>query len=64
MKPYKEFAGKIKSGSGKKIGNPYLKWAFSQAVILLIRESDDVKELHNKLKNRYGKIVHISSAPV
>ena len=55
VKPTKESAGKTKNGKGKKMGNPYLKWAFSEAVILLIRESDDVKELHKKLKNRYGK---------
>ena len=55
VKPTKESAGKIKSGSGKKMGNVYLKWAFSEAVLLLIRENDDVKELHNKLKNRHGK---------
>ena len=55
IKPTKESAGKIKGGSGKKMGNAYLKWAFSEAVLLLIRESDAVKELHKKLKNRHGK---------
>ena len=55
IKPTKESAGKIKGGGGKKIGNAFLKWAFSEAVLLLIRESDAVKELHNQLKNRYGK---------
>ena len=46
IRPTKESAGKIKSGGGKKMGNPFLKWAFSEAVLLLIRESDAVKELH------------------
>jgi len=55
IRPTKESAGKIKSGGGKKMGNPFLKWAFSEAVLLLIRESDAVKELHHQLKNRYGK---------
>lgn len=55
IKPTKESAGKIKSGGGKKMGNAYLKWAFSEAVLLLIRESNDVKELHKSLKNRHGK---------
>jgi transposase len=55
IKPTKESAGKIKGGGGKKMGNACLKWAFSEAVLLLIRESDAVKELHNHLKNRYGK---------
>jgi transposase len=55
IKPTKESAGKIKGGGGKKMGNACLKWAFSEAVLLLIRESDAVKELHHHLKNRYGK---------
>ena len=37
------------------MGNAFLKWAFSEAVLLLLRESEDVKELHQRLKNRYGK---------
>jgi len=55
IRPTKESAGKIKGGGGRKMGNAYLKWAFSEAVLLLIRDSSDVKELHNKLKNRHGK---------
>jgi transposase len=55
IRPTKESAGKIKSSGGKKMGNPFLKWAFSEAVLLLIRESEAVKELHQQLKNRYGK---------
>ena len=37
------------------MGNAFLKWAFSESVLLLISESDAVKELHSHLKNRYGK---------
>ena len=55
IKPQKESAGKIKGGGNKKMGNAYLKWAFSEAVILLLRESECVKEQHNILKNRHGK---------
>jgi transposase len=55
IRPTKESAGKIKSSGAKKMGNPFLRWAFSEAVLLLIRESEAVKELHNHLKNRYGK---------
>lgn len=55
IKPHKESAGKIKGASNKKIGNAYLKWAFSEAVLLLIREQAPVKELHQSLKNKYGK---------
>ena len=55
VKPTKESAGKVKSGGGKKMGNAFLRWAFSEAVLLLLRESDAVKELHQRLKNRHGK---------
>jgi len=55
IRPTKESAGKIKGGGNKKMGNAYLKWAFSEAVILLLRESELVKERHQKLKNRHGK---------
>ena len=55
IKPLKESAGKTKGSGNKKMGNAYLKWAFSEAVILLLRESEAVKEQHQKLKNRHGK---------
>ena len=56
IKPQRESAGKISPGGGKKkIGNAYLKWAFSEAAILLLRQSDKVKEYHLKLKNKHGK---------
>jgi len=44
-----------KGGGNRKIGNAYLKWAFSEAAILLIRESNDIKAYHQKLKNKHGK---------
>jgi len=55
VRPQKESAGKIKGGANKKMGNAYLKWAFGEAVLLLIRESEEVKQLHMKLKNKHGK---------
>ncbi len=55
IKPQRESAGKKCSGGNKKIGNAYLKWAFSEAAILLLRESDNVKEYHLNLKNKHGK---------
>jgi transposase len=55
IKPRKESAGKTYSGSNRKIGNRFLKWAFSEAAILLIRESDEIKKYHQKLKNKHGK---------
>lgn len=55
IKPRKESAWKTYSGSNRKIGNRFLKWAFSEAAILLIRESDEIKKYHQKLKNKHGK---------
>ena len=60
VRPQKESAGKIKAGSNKKMGNAYLKWAFSEAVLLLIREREEVKQLHMKLKNKHGKKVALA----
>jgi transposase len=55
IKPHKESAGKIKGSSNRKMGNAYLKWAFSEATLLLIRERQEIKEYHAKLKNKHGK---------
>jgi transposase len=55
IKPKKESAGKIKGASNRKMGNAYLKWAFSEATLLLIREKQEIKDLHLKLKNKHGK---------
>lgn len=55
IKPKKESAGKTYGGGKSKIGNAYLKWAFSEAAIMLIRESDEIKAYHDKLKNKHGK---------
>ena len=37
VKCAKESAGKRHGLSGKKIGNPQLKWAFSEAAVLFLR---------------------------
>jgi transposase len=55
IKPKKESAGKTYSSSNSKIGNAYLKWAFSEAAILLIRGRDPIKAYHERLKNKHGK---------
>jgi transposase len=60
VQPQKESAGKIKGGANKKMGNAYLKWAFGEAVLLLIREREEVKQLHMKLKNKHGKKVALA----
>jgi transposase len=55
IKPKKESAGKIKGATNRKIGNAYLKWAFSEATLLLIREKQEIKDRHLILKNKHGK---------
>jgi len=55
IRPRKESAGKSYPGANRKIGNAYLKWAFSEVAILFIRESDEVKAYHQMLKNKHGK---------
>ena len=55
IKPQKESAGEIKGAGNRKMGNAYLKWAFSEATLLLIREKQEIKELHLELNNKHGK---------
>ena len=38
-----------------KIGNPHLKWAFSEAITLLKRESTQVKAFAEKIEKRHSK---------
>lgn len=55
IRPQKESAGKVKGAGNGKMGNAFLKWAFSEATLLLIREKQEIKDLHNKIKNKHGK---------
>ena len=55
VKPAKESAGKRYGHSGGKIGNAHLKWAFSEAVILMLREIPEVKKYKAKLQRKHGK---------
>ena len=50
-----ESAGKIYGSSGNKIGNGYLKWAFSEAAVLYLRGNDKAKNHLNKLQKRISK---------
>ena len=51
----KESAGKLYGYSGGKIGNAHLKWAFSEAVALFMRESDRAKKFVAKHEKKHGK---------
>src|SRR6266851_4339553 len=50
-----ESAGKKLGSGGKKIGNAHLKWAFSEAVCLLIRHHPVVKIQQARLEKKHGK---------
>jgi len=41
--------------SGSKIGNAHLKWAFSEAACMLIRESQAAKDFVAKRTKKFGK---------
>ena len=63
IRPGKESNGKSTGKGNKKIGNPHLKWAMSEATVLLLRQSERAKKLHQKLvkKNGEGKALGILS---
>jgi transposase len=51
-----ESAGKSLGRSGAdKIGNPALKWAFSEAAAAMLRESQPVREWYDRATKRHGK---------
>ncbi len=51
----KESAGKRYGFSGAKIGNAHLKWAFSEATVLFMRESQRAKDFVAKKTQKHGK---------
>jgi len=55
IRPIKESAGKrVGVGNGKQ-GNAYLKWAFSEAVVLFLRETREATSYIQRLERKYGK---------
>jgi transposase len=55
VKCAKESAGKRYGTSGKKIGNAYLKWAFSEAAALFLRKNLDAQRYRARLEKKHGK---------
>lgn len=51
----KDSNGKRLGTSGKKIGNVHLRWAFAEAAVLFIRQSQPGKEYFAKLEHKHGK---------
>jgi transposase len=55
VRPAHESAGKKLGTGGHKIGNAHLKWAFSEAVCLLIRACPPVKAWLSRQEKKRGK---------
>ena len=50
-----ESGGKQYGSPGRKQGNPHLKWAFSEAVALMLRDCDAAKKTQAKWEKRHGR---------
>lgn len=55
VKSAKESAGRKYGTSGKKIGNAHLKWAFSEAAVLILRRNPEIRKYRDKLAKKHGK---------
>jgi transposase len=55
VKCRQESAGKRVGPSGKKIGNAHLKWAFSEAATLFLRNNPNGQKLLTRLEKKPGK---------
>ena len=47
--------GKVTGHSGAKIGNPHLKWAFSEAVLMMMRHCEDAQPFLARKEKKHGK---------
>jgi len=50
-----ESDGKVSGTGGRKIGNAHLRWAFSEATCLFIRQSEQAKQFVSMKEKKYGK---------
>jgi transposase len=55
VKCAKESAGKRFGTSGTKIGNAFLKWAFSEAAVLFLRDNPAAQKYLTRLEKQHGK---------
>jgi transposase len=55
VKCAKESNGKRSGSSGTKIGNAHLKWAFSEAAVLFLRDNPAGQKLLARLEKKHGK---------
>jgi len=50
-----ESAGKVYGSGGGKIGNAFLKWAFSEAAVLFLRKNPEAQKWLEKKANQFNK---------
>jgi transposase len=55
VKCSKESAGKRLGTTGKNIGNAHLKWAFSEAATVFLRNNPNGQKLLTRLEKKHGK---------
>ena len=55
VKCQKTSVGKIQGSGGAKIGNAYLKWAFSEAAVLFLAKCPEGKTLFARIERKHGK---------
>lgn len=60
VKCAKESAGKRYGSSGSKIGNAHLKWAFSEAAVLFLRNNPEGMKFKKRLEKKHGKAKSLS----
>jgi len=60
VKCQKSSAGKVIGSGGAKIGNAYLKWAFSEAAVLFLAKCPAGKTLLTRIERKHGKAKALS----
>lgn len=55
VKCEKSSSGKRLGTGGAKIGNVHLKWAFSEAAVLFLRENPQAQRYIERLRRKHGK---------
>ena len=55
VKPAKESNGKSYGHSGKRIGNAHLRWAFGEAIILMLTGNKPMQQIVQKMASHHGK---------
>ena len=61
VKPEKTSAGKTTGGGGRKIGNHQLKWALSEATVLMLAKSEVAKKYLKRLMKKGSKAKALST---